>query len=347
MALLSSSKGKVEFGLLLNTEYPVDYPVARAVDEQVAFVHQARDDGWGTLSLGHHFLSSGMKQLQSIPFMARLTPESGDMSLMLGILLLSYMNPVETAEMVAALDVMSEGRVTFGVGLGNREVESAAFGLNKSDLVPRLEANLEVIKSLWTGKPTSCDLPWCRLQDAQLTMLPAQKPRPPILMAANSNPAVKRAARMADGWLINPHARLEMIGEQLKLFNTARASAGLPEVRSNEMPVMREVVCAPTREEADDLAVKWLGAKYKTLLDGGQDKTLPGNESFDKPFGELAEQRFVIGTPDDCIEQLMSWHESLGLDRFILRFNLPGMPFNASLASQRLLAREVLPAFRG
>ena len=347
MTLITSSKGNVEFGLLLNTQYPVNYPFALAIDEQIAFVHQARDNGWGTLSLGHHFLSSGMKQLQSLPFIARLIPESGDMSLMLGILLLSYMNPVETAETVAALDVMSLGRITLGVGLGYREIESAAFGLNKSDLVSRLESNLEVIKSLWSGKPTSCDLPWCRLQDAELTMLPVQMPRPPILMAANNNPAVKRAARMADGWLINPHARLEMIEEQLGLFIAARAAAGLPEVRSNEMPVMREVVCASTREEADDLATKWLGAKYKTYVEWGQDKALPGNESFDRPFGELAEQRFVIGTPDDCTEQLMKWHKSLGLDRFVLKFHSPGMPFGASLASQRLLATEVLPAFQG
>ena|SRR5215207_914214 len=104
------------------------------------------------------------------------------------------------------MDVVCEGRFTLGVGLGYRDVESDAFGIRSRERVRRLEENLRLVEALWAGAAVSADLPWCRLNDATLTILPVQRPRPPVWMAADNDRAVARAARMADTWIINPHA---------------------------------------------------------------------------------------------------------------------------------------------
>jgi alkanesulfonate monooxygenase SsuD/methylene tetrahydromethanopterin reductase-like flavin-dependent oxidoreductase (luciferase family) len=104
----------------------------KALDEQIAMVHAARDHGWDSLFSGQHYLNEGdNKQLQLVPFLTRLIPEAGDMTTGLGVLLLNLHNPVYTAETVATLDIIARGKFVFGVGLGYRDVEFDAFNVPK------------------------------------------------------------------------------------------------------------------------------------------------------------------------------------------------------------------------
>jgi alkanesulfonate monooxygenase SsuD/methylene tetrahydromethanopterin reductase-like flavin-dependent oxidoreductase (luciferase family) len=262
----------------------------------------------------------------------------------LGILLLALHNPLDVAETVATMDAICGGRFTLGVGLGYREVESNAFAVPRGERVRRLEANLALVQRLWAGEEVSADLPWCRLDAARLTMLPVQRPRPPLWMAADNDPAVERAARLADTWMINPHATTATIARQLDVFRNARAAAGLPP--PPELPVIKEVVCAPTRERATELATQHLSEKYAAYRAWGQDAVLPEGETFDQPFAALSQGRFVVGTPDDCLEELLQWRDTLGVDHFVLRTHWSGMPVADSLSSMRLLTGEVLPELR-
>ena len=109
------------------------------------------------------------------------------------------------------MDVVCGGRFTLGVVLGYRDVEYDAFGITRGERVHRLEENLRLVEALWAGEAVSADLPWCRLNGATPTILPVQRPRPPLWMAADSDRAAERAARMADSWIINPHATTSTI----------------------------------------------------------------------------------------------------------------------------------------
>lgn len=229
------------------------------------------------------------------------------------------------------------------MGLGYRDVEFAALGVPTAGKAARFEANLDVIVRLLQGERVSSDLPWCVLDDAQLTTLPAQRPRPPLWIAANGDPAVERAGRLGDTWMINPHAKADTIVRQLELFHAARAAAGRGPVTT--LPLMKEVFCAPTREEAIRTAAPFLGAKYEAYAKWGQDEALPGDETFALPFEELLADRFVLGTPDDCIAQLAPWRD-LGVDTFVIRSHWPGMPVEDARSSIRMLTTEVLPALR-
>jgi hypothetical protein len=101
-------------------------------------VRLARDRGWDSLFSGQHYLNEGNnKQLQTVPFLARLAAEAGEMTIGLGILLLNLHNPVYVAETVATLDVIARGNFIFGVGLGYRDIEYDAFGVPKGERVRR------------------------------------------------------------------------------------------------------------------------------------------------------------------------------------------------------------------
>jgi alkanesulfonate monooxygenase SsuD/methylene tetrahydromethanopterin reductase-like flavin-dependent oxidoreductase (luciferase family) len=163
-------------------------------------------------------------------------------------------------------------------------------------------------------------------------------------MAADGDRAVERAARMADSWIINPHATTSTIARQLQLFHKLRQELGRPSLP--ELPAIKEVVCAGTRERAVEIARPYLTAKYEAYRAWGQDAALPPDETFDLPFERLRQERFVIGTPDDCLDQLLSWRDDLGVDHFIFRPFWSGMPVETALESMDLLSHEVVPTLR-
>jgi alkanesulfonate monooxygenase SsuD/methylene tetrahydromethanopterin reductase-like flavin-dependent oxidoreductase (luciferase family) len=149
---------------------------------------------------------------------------------------------------------------------------------------------------------------------------------------------------MADTWIINPHATRSTIARQLELFHRVRRELCRPPLPA--LPAIKEVVCAPTRERAVEIAKPYLTAKYEAYRTWGQDAALPADETFDLPFEQLLQERFVIGTPDDCLRELLDWRDELGIDHFIFRPFWSGMPVETALESMDLLSREVVPALR-
>jgi alkanesulfonate monooxygenase SsuD/methylene tetrahydromethanopterin reductase-like flavin-dependent oxidoreductase (luciferase family) len=109
--------------------------------------------------------------------------------------------------------------------------------------------------------------------------------------------------------------------------------------------VLREVFCARDRATALATAGPALAAKYGAYTRWGQDDALPGEDAFDRPLDELCRDRFVLGSPEECYEDL-SRYLALGVDHLLLRMHWPGLPLSASLQSLRLLSDEVLPALR-
>lgn len=334
----------VRFGLFLTNQHPLGTHMGHALDEQLTMLRFARDHGWDSVWGGQHYLPEDVAMMQPAPFLARLAADAGDMTVGLGIMLLALQNPVDVAETVASLDAVCGGRFVFGVGLGYRDVEYDAFGVPRGQRVRRFEENLRLTMALLAGERVSTDLPWCRLDDVALAIQPIQQPAPPLWMAANSDAAVRRAARKADTWMINPHATFETIKRQIEVFRTERNTAGL--VPAAELPATKEIFCAADRATALEMAQPYLAKKYQVYANWGQDKALPGEESFDVPFAELEEGRFIIGSPEDCIRQLLPWREELGVDHFVLRTTWSGMPVNDALSSMRLLTDEVLPVLR-
>jgi alkanesulfonate monooxygenase SsuD/methylene tetrahydromethanopterin reductase-like flavin-dependent oxidoreductase (luciferase family) len=335
----------MKVGLFVTNQNTLDTDMVAALGEQIEMVRVARDRGWDSLFTGQHYLNEGdNKQLQPVPFLARLAAEAGEMTLGLGILLLNLHNPVYTAETVASLDIIARGNFIFGVGLGYRDMEFDAFGVPKGERVKRFEEYLALVQRLWTEETVSYDGPGCRLDKVHMNIRPVQRPRPPIWMAANNDPAVKRAARLGDAWLINPHATIDTIRRQIAAYRAELKAAGKSAER--ELPMIKEVFCAKDRATALEMAGPYLLAKYRDYAKWGQDKVMPDNEDFSRSFDELIKGRFVLGSPEDCYAQLKPYWEEFGVNHIVMRTHWAGIPLSTSLASMRMISSELLPALR-
>ena len=100
------------------------------------------------------------------------------------------------------------------------------------------------------------------------------------------------------------------------------------------------------RKTAIEVAAPYLGGKYADYANWGQDKVMPDFADFTHSFDVLTEGRFILGSPEDCYEQLKPYWEELGCSHFVLRTNWAGMPASASLPSMRLISDELLPEIR-
>lgn len=334
----------MKIGIFMTNQNPLGSDMVSALEEQFVMTRLARDRGWDAVATGQHYLSEGMSQLQLIPFLSRLSAEAGHMTGVAGVLLLALHNPVEVAECMASLDVIWKGNFVFGVGLGYRDMEFDAFKVPRGQRVRRFEQCLEVVKRLWTEDKVSVDNDVCTLSNVTLTCRPVQRPHPPIWVAANSDNAILRAARVGDAWFVNPHATMATITRQMALYRAELARLGKPFPRV--VPLIKEIFCARDTRTAMDMAGPYLAAKYRAYASWGQDAVMPGEETFHQPFESLLRDRFVLGSPEECYEQLRPCWEEVGANFILFRTHWIGMPLGHALASMRLLSDEVLPALR-
>jgi alkanesulfonate monooxygenase SsuD/methylene tetrahydromethanopterin reductase-like flavin-dependent oxidoreductase (luciferase family) len=113
-------------------------------------------------------------------------------------------------------------------------------------------------------------------------------------------------------------------------------------------PLTREVIVAPTDARALELAERHLMINYREEYGGGWKHPLIGNEDqtrFDQ-LAEIGRDRFIVGSPETCIRAIARFREVLGIDHLICRLFFPGMPHEHIMEEIRLLATEVMPAFR-
>jgi alkanesulfonate monooxygenase SsuD/methylene tetrahydromethanopterin reductase-like flavin-dependent oxidoreductase (luciferase family) len=334
----------VKFGLILPNQYPLGEPMAQRIDEVVDQVQLMRELGYDLIALGQHHLATPFQQPSSVPFLARLAAEAGAMRIGVTVFLLPLHNPVDIAEQVATLDAISHGRMIFGVGLGYRPEECAAFGIRMEERVPRFLEALDLITRLWTQPEVEFNGRYYQVPRSPSTIRTVQQPHPPIWMAANTDAAVRRAGRLGHTWIINPHVTLDLLRQQVGLYRQALRGAGHREPA--ELPILREAWIAPTRAQAWQEAAPFLARKYEVYRAWGQDRAIPADQTFARPLEELARDRFIIGTPDDLVAEAERCRTELGATTMLLRIQWPGMDQARILDQIRLIGQRVIPAAR-
>jgi alkanesulfonate monooxygenase SsuD/methylene tetrahydromethanopterin reductase-like flavin-dependent oxidoreductase (luciferase family) len=337
---------EIRAGIFLSGQHPPGVSAIAAVREHLEQVALARELGLSSVWAGQHFLSHPFQMFQSVPLLARMAAEAQGMTVGTAIVLLTLLNPVEVAENAATLSAIADGNYVLGVGFGYRGVENDAFGVSavpKGERAPWFEAKLDVVRRLLAGETVTASGHGFELTEARLALVPDQPP--PVWMAANGDRAVRRAARLADAWFVNPHTRLEELERQMGIFREERVAAGLGPATAG--PVLKEVCVAATDEAAVEIARPYLKGKYDAYVEWGQSDVLPPTDTLRREFAELtAGGRFVLGSPETCVEILADHVDRLGADHFVCRLQWPGMPQRDVLSSMRLLAQEVLPALR-
>jgi alkanesulfonate monooxygenase SsuD/methylene tetrahydromethanopterin reductase-like flavin-dependent oxidoreductase (luciferase family) len=332
----------MQYSFFIRGQYPKDADMVARFDDLAAEARLADQLGFTGICAGMHYAAHPLQMLAQIPFLCRLAAEAPNCRMIPGIVLLSLHKPLDIAEQLATLDVMTGGKLVFGAGLGYREVEFKGFGTTQSERGPRLEENLEAVLRLWTEDHVTMKGSHFELDDVTLSIKPVQKPRPPIWFGANADSAVRRAARLGDTWFINPHQRMDTIERQLDIYR--RELDALDKPFPDELPLMREVFVADSRDEAMRMAQPYLEAKYKAYHEWGQDKAMPkGDDDLSLEFNELLRDRFLFGSPDEVAEQIIGYNKRLGVNSFVLGMQWLGMPHNQVTDAMHLFAEEVMP----
>ena len=333
----------MKFGVSLSgfAQQAVGTDPRQTLHDILVYVRTARDLGFDFIYQGQHYLTGPIQQLQTIPLLARAAAEAEGMGIV-ATLLVPLHSPVDLAERVTTMDVITGGRFTLSAALGYRGEEFDAFAVGRGDRLSRYTECIEVMKRLWAEDEVTFHGRHFNLESARLAPKPVQKPHPPIWVAANSDSAIKRAARMGYAWYINPHTTQGTIKRQIKLY---RETADEWKSRTPaELPMAREVYVHQDKKEAFDQARPFLGGKYEAYTRWGQQTAMPREDSFQESFEDLAQDRFIIGTPEDCVSEL-GRYGALGIDRCALRMMWPGMALERGLHGLELFAREVMPAF--
>lgn len=333
-----------EFGLVLCSQFPPGDDATARFAEQVEQVHHARDHGFTSVWATQHYLAEEVQYLHPLAVLGRLVPETGDMRIGTAITLMALPHPVDLAEQLATLDILSGGRLVVGAGLGYRDAEFDAFGVPREKRLRRFRENLDLVRRLWTEDEVHFDGDTGRIAGLRPQLRPVQRPHPPIWLAGHTDAALTRTAATGLPWIAAAaHVDAEYLRTQAAFFRARCAEHGHP----GEINVLQEVYVGASDDEAVADVRDALAAKYRTYRAWGQDRILPESQSFDREFDELRRGRFVLGGPETCRARLAELIETVGPRHVLLRPQWPGLPHERVMGSLRRLTSEVLPALAG
>ncbi len=333
---------KMQFGVMQRGVFPWDDDMRLRFDELMEQARVLDKLGYDSITTGSHFSTYPHREFMQVPYLCRVMAEAPRLRLNAGIVLLSLHNPLEVAENFAVMDLMSGGRMIFGCALGYRDVEYKAFGVAKGDGVARFEENLAALKRLWTEEKVSMTGTHFELDEAVVSVPPVQQPHPPIWIGANVDKAVRRAARLGDCWYLNPHQTLTTLARQMDIYRRELDRLGKP--LPGELPIRREVFCARNHDQAVEIAAPYIKKQYDLYQTWGQNKAMAeGDQDITMDYAELARDRFIVGDPDEVAEEMLRYHEVLGVDHIIMSVQGVGMPQGQVLETFQLMAEEVFP----
>jgi probable F420-dependent oxidoreductase len=184
--------------------------------------------------------------------------------LVTGIVILPQRQTALVAKQAAAVDVLSGGRLRLGIGVGWNTVEFEALGENFKNRGKRVEEQLEVMRLLWTKELVTYEGQWHRVPDAGIRPLPVQQPIP-VWMGGDSEVVIRRAARLADGWITLPSFRPGPAGQQTvdRLHGLVREAGRDPAAFGIEARMALAKV--PAEERANEIAA-WRAMRGITHL---------------------------------------------------------------------------------
>lgn len=175
------------------------------------------DAGWGEM------YRSVLDPTVTLAFLAGVTER---VRLGTAVVNLPFISPVVLAKQFATLDVVCAGRLDVGLGLAWADEEFTATGTPKDRRGRRAEEYLDVLKALWTRDVVEHAGEFYRVPRMRAEPKPVQRPHPPILLGGAAPAALRRAGRIADGWISGSAADLRPIREGVRVVRVAAEEAG-------------------------------------------------------------------------------------------------------------------------
>ena len=331
----------MDIGITL-TDVPTTKPASEQFDDIRRLVDAAQRAGITYIALGQHFLYGDLRWLQPIPLLARLAADvEPNVKLVTNILIGPMYHPVMLAEEIATLDIVSEGRYVFGVGIGYRPEEFVSFGINPKERGARLDEMLQLLPMLWTQDRVTFDGRFWKLDDVTPHLRPVQQPHPPIWVGGVAMAGAKRAGRLGDGYITNPEAEESDIKERLLAVQEGFAERGRPMIAQ---PLRRNFMFGADLDDATERYARVSQARYQAYAARGLD--VYDENALTAEFARTAQAHALLGTPKDVADQLIGLAARFPVDPVMLRPQWPTMPVEEAIALVEILGREVVPAVK-
>ncbi len=332
------------FGLLSAQLRPGETDWTRTYDETIRLAVEAERLGFTSAwTTEHHFVDDGyMPSLLVVG--AALAQATSTIQLGTGVVLAPLHHPLRLAEDAASVQLLSHGRLLLGLGLGWSEPEFTGLGADARRRGAAMEEILQILPQAWTGDPFThhgavYDLP-------TLAVRPTPSSKIPVIVGGSAEPAIRRAARLADGIFVSsPVAKFveqvhwvldecERIGRDPAAFRFIHYSVILAGTsRAEALARYKDVLWA----------MQW---KYSDMA-ASATRPLPAvtPPPFDRPDESLITGRAAYaGSPDELVEALLDIRKQAGVPvEFVARSHFPLLGYEAQLGLMQLLAEGVAP----
>ena len=308
------SAGGLRFGVQLSLKPP---------QEQFDLVRRIEALGFDSVFTGDH-VSFHNPMYESLTLLASYVPITSRLRLGTAVYLLALRQPAIAAKITATLDVLSGGRLIFGVGVGGENPkEFEVSGVPHGERGARVSEGIDIVRTLWRDTPASFKGRFTQFSGVSLDPKPVQEPGPPIWIGGRSDAALARAGRQGDGW-VSYVVQPDRYAQSLDKIRAAAAGAG----RKLENFVAAHLAFVTLGRDWESAKAVWAEALTKRYA---------------QDFEPLARKYGIIGTPEQCAVQLERFRAA-GCNYVILN---PIGPAAHEREQIERLAAEVVPKLRG
>jgi probable F420-dependent oxidoreductase len=247
-----------------------------------AYMGRAEELGFSSAWTQESVLGSGA-QLAPLEAMTYAAACTSRLRLGCTVFVTPLHSPVHLAKALSTLDQISCGRLEVGIGTGGKARPFAAFGLTPDRYVARFTEGLALMKALWTQPLVTFDGEFWQLTDAAMEPKPAQKPHPPVWFGATTEPALRRAVRLGDGFFGAGSSPTASFARQVKIVREALAESGRDPA---SFPIAKRIYigvdddAGRARDRVNDAMARIYGHRVPSI-----------------------EAAAVAGTPADCIRE--------------------------------------------
>lgn len=264
------------------------------------------------------------------------------------ISLLPLYNPVQIAEQAALVDVISNGRMRLGCGLGNFEAEFNLFGLENKHQVSRFEEAIDLVQRAWAGEELDHH---GRHFHAKGKITPAPV-NAQLWLGAMSEPGVRRAAKFGVPWCTDPLHNIDVMKYWTDLYRSAGEEFGTSD--NLELVLLRDGWVADDLDQVERdwwpciRAEHWFYFSQVPRWVADREPFLKGVEKEDDfKFDRHRVDRLIVGSPSDCIESIRRFEQELHMSYLIMSFRVAAGPsLEKELECLERFGAEVIPAFR-
>ena len=346
----------MDFGLFFLMQRDERWSEQAVYDGDVQQMLAAESFGYHSVWIAeHHFNDYGLCPAPPV-LAAFVAARTTTLRVGMGVSLLPLHHPVDLAEQLAVLDVVSGGRLDVGIGRGGTLQDYETFRSERAEARLRVEEGIALMQQCWTGAPFDFKGRFHSAERLHVRPRPAQRPHPPLFIAANSEDSVLSAARLGLPTLSSFFVPVDELRRRRRLYRETALAAGRADAEIDELERrsggMRVVHVAPDHDEAlraTEPPFMSYQRKMAVLRSDATGGSVP--DSFDRSLlrlrafpDYLADGWALIGTPGEVRDGLQQYLDATGYQRVLLLMALPGLETALALRSMRMFADEVAPA---